>query len=271
MTATDLTVQRVRHPLTFRLLQVSRTRQISPQLVRITFTGEDLQDFVSASFDDHVKLFFPAPGADKPLLPEAGPTGPVFPEGQPRPTARDYTPRSYDPVAQELDIEFVLHGDGPATTWAAQAKVGQYLGIGGPRGSFVIPTGFDWHVLIGDESALPAIARRLEELPTEAMALVVVEVENEAARLEFHSAARQEVHWVYRQDRYPGDPASLEEAVRDLILPAGEGYIWAAGELTAIQAVRKHLVEDRAIAKSRIRASSYWKHGAIATHETLDD
>ncbi|HEY9102267.1 siderophore-interacting protein [Chitinimonas sp.] len=270
MNAPDYTVTRVRHPLKFRLLEVSRIRAITPQLVRITFRGEDLQDFVSASFDDHVKLFFPAPGEDKPLLPEMGPNGLVFPEGK-RPTARDYTPRSYDPVAQELDIEFVLHGEGPATSWAAQAKVGQYLGVGGPRGSLIIPTHFDWHVLIGDESALPAIGRRLEELPAGSIALVVAEVENDAARIDFNSDARVETHWVYRQDRYPGDPASLEDAVRDLILPAGEGYVWAAGESAVIQSIRKHLVEDRAIAKSRIRAASYWKQGAVAVHETHED
>ena len=143
LTRSDLAVTRVRHPLKFRLLQVTRVQPLTPHLIRVTFTGDDLHDFESASFDDHIKVFFPAPGADRPVLPDAGPNGPVFPEDQPRPVARDFTPRRYDRAARELDIEFAMHEAGPAATWAAQAKVGQYLGVGGPRGSLVIPTGFD--------------------------------------------------------------------------------------------------------------------------------
>jgi NADPH-dependent ferric siderophore reductase len=161
----DLEVARIRHALKFRLLQVTRVTALNPYLVRVTFTGDSLDDFVSASFDDHVKLFFPQPGEAMPALPQAGPDGPIFDASKPRPIARDFTPRRFDRVARELDIEFVLHEAGPATAWAAQAAPGQYLGIGGPRGSFVIPTQFDWHLMIGDETALPAIARRLEELP----------------------------------------------------------------------------------------------------------
>lgn len=267
--ARDLTVQRVRHPLRMRLLQVVRTQLVSPQLLRVTLGGADLADFVSASFDDHVKVFFPSPGADKPVLPEVGPNGPVFPEGQPRPPARDYTPRRYDAVAQELDLEFVLHGDGPASTWAAQAKPGQYLGVGGPRGSFVVPTGFDWHLLIGDETALPAIGRRLEELGGGTHAVVVLEVADANAEIALPSAADVDVHWLHRGDAPEG--SLLEPALRKLALPRGEGYVWAAGESVAMRAVRQYLVTECGIDKTRIRASSYWKRGAAAVHETLDD
>ena len=265
----DLTVQRVRHPLKMRMLRVVRTRLVSPQLLRVTLHGADLADFVSASFDDHVKVCFPQGGADRPDLPEVGPNGPVFAEGQPRPPARDYTPRRYDPVAQELDIEFVLHGDGPASTWAAQAKPGQYLGVGGPRGSFVVPTAFDWHLLVGDETALPAIGRRLEELDTGTRALVVVEVPGAAAEIALPSPANVELHWLHRGDAPEG--SLLEPALRRIALPHGEGYVWAAGESAAIKVVRQHLVTERGIAKTRIRASSYWKRGAAAVHETLED
>ncbi len=265
----DLSVQRVRHPLKMRMLQVVRTRHISPQLLRVTLHGADLADFVSASFDDHVKVFFPQGGADKPVLPEAGPNGPVFAEGQPRPPARDYTPRRYDATAQELDIEFVLHGDGPASTWAAQAQPGQFLGIGGPRGSFVVPVAFDWHLLVGDETALPAIGRRLEELGADTRALVVVEVPDATAEVPLPSPANVEVHWLHRGNAPEG--SLLEPALRAIVLPRGEGYVWAAGESAAMKAVRQYLVTERGIDKTRIRASSYWKRGAAAVHETLDD
>ena len=133
MTRSDLNVERVRHPLKMRLLTVTRVERIAGLLARITFTGEDLQDFVSASFDDHVKVFFPADPALAPVLPTAGPDGIKFPEDVPRPAARDYTPRRFDTARQELEIEFVLHGDGPASTWAEQARPGQQLGIGESR------------------------------------------------------------------------------------------------------------------------------------------
>jgi NADPH-dependent ferric siderophore reductase len=266
----DLTVQRVRHPLKFRLLQVKQVHALTPHLIRVTFTGDDLHDFVSASFDDHIKVFFPEPGADKPTLPEAGPNGPVFAEGK-RPTARDFTPRRYDREARELDIEFAMHDAGPAASWAAQAQVGQYLGVGGPRGSFVVPTGFDWHLLIGDDTALPAIARRLEEMPAGKRVAAVIEVADPSAQIEFSTEAELHVVWCYREGAGQRGEALLQ-AVRDTYLPEdGEGYVWAAGEAATMRAVRYHLVNERGIDKSRIRAASYWKHGAVAVHEALDD
>ncbi len=268
---TELAVQRVRYPLKFRLQQVKQVRALTPHLIRVTFTGEDLHDFVSASFDDHIKVFFPEPGADKPVLPEAGPNGPVFPAGQPRPVARDFTPRRFDREARELDIEFALHDAGPAATWAAQAKVGQYLGIGGPRGSLVIPTGFDWHLLIGDDTALPAIARRLEELPPGTRVAAVIEVADASAQTEFTTQAELHLVWCHRNEVSVRGEALLR-AVREIYLPEnGEGYVWAAGEAATMRAVRYHLCTERGVDKSRIRAASYWKQGAEAVHETLDD
>ena len=159
------TARRVRHETKMRLLQVREVSRLTPKMVRIVVSGEALAGFISAAHDDHVKLFFPQPGQDKPVLPTPTPNGPVYPEGAPRPAARDYTPRRYDAAANTLVVDFVLHGEGPATTWAAQARPGQFLGVGGPRGSFIVPDDFDWYLLAGDETAIPAIGRRLEELP----------------------------------------------------------------------------------------------------------
>lgn len=271
MTRSDLTVERVRHPLKMRVLTVARVERIAGLLARITFTGEDLQDFVSASFDDHVKLFFPADPSQPVALPEVGPDGVKFPEGVPRPAARDYTPRRFDAARQELDIDFVLHGDGPASTWAEQAEVGQHLGIGGPRGSFVVPKGFDWHVLIGDETALPAIARRLEELPATAQALVLVEVPGPDNEIPLATRAQANVRWLHRNGTAAGYSTLLLEAARDLTLPPGEGYAWVAAESAAAKAVREIMVAQHGIDKSRIRAASYWKRGAVAVHESHED
>jgi NADPH-dependent ferric siderophore reductase len=263
-----LEVVRVRHPLKFRLLRVVRVQALSPALVRVTLTG-DLDDFVSASFDDHLKVFFPPAGADQPALPSFGPDGIVFPEAVERPAARDYTPRRFDAKANELDLEFALHEAGPATAWAAQAQPGQYLGVGGPRGSMVIPVGFDWHLLIGDETALPAIQRRLTELPEGARVAVVVEVANRAERIELPTEADLYATWCYRDESDTEYP--LVDAVSQVWLPPGEGYVWAAGEASAIRAVRAHLCNERGVDKKRIRASAYWRRGAQAAHETIDD
>ncbi|GLU34922.1 siderophore-interacting protein [Trinickia caryophylli] len=264
-----LAVARVRHPLKFRLLQIARVTPLNPHLVRITLRGDDLQDFESASFDDHVKIFIPAPGQERPSFPTMGPNGPVYPDDAPRPIARDFTPRRFDRAARELDLEFALHEAGPATQWASQAQVGQYLGVGGPRGSFIIPTGFDWHVLIGDETALPAIARRLEELPAGTRVAAVLEVASPAARISFETRADLYETWCYRGNA--ASPVALLDALRELYLPPGEGYVWAAGEAGAMRAVRELLIAGRGLPKSQMRVSAYWRRGAAGVHESLDD
>ncbi|AXT45943.1 MULTISPECIES: siderophore-interacting protein [Chromobacterium] len=269
MTTPELTVQRLRHPLRFRLLQVRAIRSLGPKLLRVTLGGEELAGFTTASFDDHLKVFFPEHPDAKPALPALVDETLIYPEGQPRPTARDYTPCRFDPERLELDLEFVLHDAGPATSWAAQAKPGQYLGIGGPRGSLVIPAAFDWHLLIGDESALPAIRRRLAELPPAAKVIALLQTSEADQRCELPEHPNADVRWVH-QDAEAAEPALLA-ALKPLTLPAGEGFVWAAGEYHAIRAVRQHLREERGIDKSRIRAASYWREGKAASHETLED
>jgi NADPH-dependent ferric siderophore reductase len=268
---TERAARRVRHETKMRLLQVREVSRITPQMVRIVVGGEALSGFVSAAHDDHVKLFFPQPGQDKPVLPTPGPNGPVYPEGAQRPAARDYTPRRYDPAASTLTIEFVLHGDGPATTWAAQARPGDFLGVGGPRGSFIVPDDFDWYLLAGDETALPAIGRRLDELPAGARVFVVAEVASAAEEQRFDTRARAEVHWLHRNGAAAGNPVRLQNAIAKLSLPPGDGYAWVAAEAATAKALRRYLVDQRGLPKDRVKAAAYWKQGAVAVHETYDD
>jgi len=235
--------QRVRHETKRRELQVARVEAVGPHFRRVTFSGDSLADFVSASFDDHVKLILDS-GAGAPVM-------------------RDYTPRRFDTAARELDIEFALHGDGPAAHWATQAAPGQRVMIGGPRGSFIVPTGFDWHLLTGDETALPAIARRLEELPGDTRAIVRLVVADPADRRVLASAAALDLKW------FDSDSALLAE-VRALTLPGGEGYAWCAGEAGTMAELRRTLVDDKGHDRQAIRAAAYWKRGAIAHHENLE-
>jgi NADPH-dependent ferric siderophore reductase len=233
-------VQRLRHEIVRREVQVARAESLGPHLRSITFSGEALDGFVSASFDDHVKLF----------LDEGG-------------VRRDYTPRRYDSAERELTIEFDLHSGGPAARWAAQAQPGQRATIAGPRGSFVIAMDHDWHLLAGDETALPAIARRLEELPEGTRAIVVLQVADPADRRALPSAAQVELQWV-------DDADALIDAVRALPLPAGEGYAWCAGETAAMAALRRVIVDEKGHPRDAIRAAAYWKRGAEAHHENLE-
>jgi len=261
-------MQRVRHEARTRVLTVARVTRLTPHMLRITLTGP-LEGFVSAAADDHVKLFFPLPGGTQPVFPQGPPGSPQAANG-PAPIMRDYTPRRYDSISGELDIEFVLHDEGPATAWASRAKPGDLLGIGGPRGSFVLQGDFDWYLLIADESGLPAVARRLEELPSSAQALVVVEVADASEQQLLKSAAALKVKWVHRHEP-PGDAAALLDAVSTLQLPPGIGYAWIACESNVARALRQHLVNERGLDKQWVKAAGYWKRGVSATHEKHED
>ena len=181
--------------------------------MRVTLGG-DLAGFTSLGFDDHVKLFFPQ--------------GPAGADGEPPMASRDYTPRRYDPAANTLEIEFVLHDAGPASRWAKQVQPGQSLRIGGPRGSFIIPTNFDWHLLIGDDTALPAIARRLAELPADTRAVVLLEVDGPGDEIAFESAADVSVTWAHRNGAAAGSTDVLAKAFKTLPMPTGDYYAWVA-------------------------------------------
>jgi NADPH-dependent ferric siderophore reductase len=234
-------VQRVRHELKLRDLQVAAIDNISPGFVGITFKGEALADFISLGFDDHVKLMFG----------EAG-------EGQLR---RDYTPRRFSREARELTIEFALHGIGAASDWARTAKLGERLLVGGPRGSMIVPLALGWHLLVGDATALPAISRRLEELPAGSRAFVLV-LADAADRREFAGAAQAEVQWVDSNE-------GLLAALRALDLPAAEtGFAWGGGEAALMAQVRQVLL-DKGVPKQHMRVSAYWKQGVADHHEDL--
>ncbi|GGX06182.1 siderophore-interacting protein [Pigmentiphaga litoralis] len=277
-------VRRVRHELKMRLLQVRRVEHVTPRLLRVTLAGDDLEGFTSAAFDDHVKVFFPAPGQDRPELPQLGPNGPAGPGGPDAtdtpPTARrDYTPRRYDPASRELDIEFALHGHGPAAEWAAQARAGQYLGVGGPRGSMVMEGDFDGYLMVGDETALPAIARRLEELPAGARVCVVAQVADAKEEQTFRTLADLTVRWVHRgasddavtSNRAAPSGDAVVAALRDLRLPDGDIYAWVAAESSVAKAVRAYLVGERGLNKAWVKAAGYWRRGAEATHDKHED
>ncbi|MDR0227370.1 MAG: siderophore-interacting protein [Burkholderiaceae bacterium] len=252
-------VERVRHPFRARHVQLLAREQPSPGFVRLTLAGPDLHDFASAGFDDHVKLILPQEGRQLPALPVLLDGRPTFVEDE-RPTLRDYTPLRWDLGRQTLTLDFALHEAGPATEWALTAPVGQWLGLAGPRGSLVIAADLGWHWLFGDETAMPAIERRLAELPAGSRAVVRVQLRNREDQRPWHSAAALDCAWVDH----------LAEAVQDLQLPPGEGYVWAAGEHSAMAELRRLLLA-KGVSPKRMRVASYWKQGMADHHEDLND
>jgi NADPH-dependent ferric siderophore reductase len=262
--------RRVRHELRFRKLHVQKVLRVTPHLIRVTLTGDELKGFTSPGFDDHAKIFFPDPSTGALIVPTVGPDGPTWPGGQ-KPAMRDYTPRRYDSEAGTLDIDFALHDAGPATRWAEAAKPGDMLGVGGPRGSFIIPIAFDWHLLIGDDTALPAISRRLGELPAGARVIVLAEIDDAADEISFETAADLELRWVHRSGAEPGAGMPLLDALRPLKLPGGDFHAWVACESTAAKALRAHLVGERGANPKWVKAAGYWRLGAAATHDTHED
>jgi NADPH-dependent ferric siderophore reductase len=266
MTFINRNLERVRHETRIRLLQVSAIADITPLMRRITLGGPDFTGFVSLGYSDHVKVFVAADG--KPLpKPTLTPEGLAFPDDVPRPLMRDYTPRRFDPQAGTLDIDFVLHGDGPAASWAAQAAIGQDLMIGGPRGSLIVPTNFDWYFFAGDETALPAIGRRIEELPAGARAIAVIEIANAAEEQQFATEADVKLVWVHRNGIEPGTDDQLVSATAALDFPAGDGFAFVAAESRVTKALRQHLVAERGFNPEWLKAAGYWVRGEAGAHD----
>ncbi|MDR5701686.1 siderophore-interacting protein [Agromyces aerolatus] len=258
------------HPLVVRRVTVRRIHEVTPRMRRIVVGGDGLGSitrdgvthppFAAPGFDDHLKLIFAADGDVHAALPAQLPHGIEWGPSEHR-QARDYTPRRFDPVAGELDLDFVLHGDGPAAEWASRAGVGDELWFVGPKSSLKLPDELDWIVLIGDETALPAIGRYLDERPHDAPAHVLVTVSHDEARQELALRDGDTIAWVVAE---PGDAEALDAAVRAVELPDGDGYAWAAAESRALLPVRRYLQRERGLAKDRVNITGYWHRESVA-------
>lgn len=239
-----------------RLLQVRRSERVTPRMIRVTLGGDELAGFGGDGPDRRIKMFFPVPGQDRPAVPRATSGGPLWPPGEARPAIRTYTVRRFDAEAGELDVDFVLHaGRGPGAAWARDARPGSWVGVSEPGGRYVPDPDADFHVVIGDETALPAVATVLDALPPGVPALVLLEIADADEEQELPGSA--DVTWVHRGGREPGVP--LAEAVRAATFPDGRGQAWLSGESACVRDLRRHLLDERGLDRRAVYATGYWR------------
>ncbi|MGO1801326.1 MAG: siderophore-interacting protein [Microbacteriaceae bacterium] len=252
----------VTHPLVLRRLEVIGVRDVTPRMRRVTLGGPEMAAFErdglahgpfhAPGFDDHVKVLFAEQGDVEQVLPVQLAEGIEWTHAPTR-QARDYTPRRVE--GGEVDLDFVLHGDGPAVAWARSAQPGDALWVVGPKSSIVVPEDLDWVLLIGDETALPAIGRFFDERPTDAPAHAVITIGASTARQELALREGDTVSWVVAP---PTDRGALEAAVRAATPADGEGFAWAGAESRTLLPLRRFFARERGLAKSRINITGYW-------------
>ncbi len=259
--------------------EVVRTEQLTRHMVRVVLGSNHFDTFAPSNFtDSYVKLAFVAEDVDVAGLPQPL-TLDSFNELPPekRPSVRTMTVRSVDAAAGELTLDVVVHGEhGVAGTWAAAAQPGQPIFLMGPGGAYTPDPTADWHLLAGDESALPAIAAALEALPPNAVGKAFIEVGGPEDEIPLTAPAGVEVSWVYRGGRADlvpedsaGDFAPLIEAVTTAAWLPGQVHVFIHGEAqTVMHNLRPYIRKERGV--DAIWASSisgYWRRGR--TEETF--
>lgn len=219
-------------------MTLSSKQWLTPHMLRLRFVSAELAGFTSAAPDDHIKLFVP--------------------DGAGETSMRDYTPRAFDPEAGTLTVDFAVHEAGPATRWALTAEPGDAVQIGGPRGSLVVADDFDWYLLVGDETAIPAISRRIEEVREDAKITAFILVDDEADCVLDVSRPGLALTWLKRSGRAGQDARLLRQAVEALSFPEGDGYVWIAAEARAARALKTLVIDERGHPPEWTKSSGYW-------------
>lgn len=255
------TAEKVGYPIRFRTVEVLRSCPVGAGLIRVTLGGEGIDGFEAHSPDEHVKLIFPD-NEGPARLPE--PAGLMLSWPRPAPTCREYTVRAFDPRTGELDIDIALHESGLASKWAVSARPGDQVHVAGPPGGLIVPYVYDRYLLGGDITALPAIARWLEELPAVARGWAVIEVAGPEEEIDLCVPDGVEVRWLHRGARPPGSTDLLEKAVRALpVSPDERTYVWLAGEAGSLKPLRRWVRHELGLPAHDYDITGYWKRGVV--------
>jgi NADPH-dependent ferric siderophore reductase len=228
----------------------------TPHVLRVVFDGPELGELIVDEPAASVRLLLPSPGTSELVVPVWNGNEFLLPEGQ-RPTIRTFTPIRISGATSELVLDIVLHGSGAASDWATVATVGDRAAISGPGRGYVADPEASSFLLVGDESAVPAIGQLLASLPSECPAHAGIEVTTSEAIRELPERSGSEVEWRVLPEGAPPGTAQFEY-VRSATLEAGV-RIWAAGEAAAMQRVRRHLFDDRGVDRSHTMIRGYWK------------
>lgn len=254
-----------RHRRRLRPVEVAAVERLSPRLVSIIFTGQ-FDGFEPTNPTQHIKVMIPPTGERHVQLPAAGADGPRSPDNGPRPQMRTYTPRRFDPDTGRLEVQFVIHGEGPASNWAERAQVGDRLAIGGPGGRFNLELGTGPWLIGGDESAVPAIGTLLDALPPQAIGQVVIETERDAPIADLQEPEQVSVQWL------PAAPGAPGERLREAFAAAAitpDTSVWVACEAVAVRAIRRDLLQTGTLERSQLATRGYWRLGQ-ANHPDHD-
>jgi NADPH-dependent ferric siderophore reductase len=231
-----------------RPVEVVSVSKITPRLVSVLVRGDALEGFRIEAPTSHVKVFLTEEGQDEPVV-------------------RTYTPVRFDEASKTLELQFVLHGVGPASEWAERVAPGDKLAVAGPGGRFVLDeTTAHWWIA-ADESAIPAVVTLLEALPATAAADVHIEVADAADEMAFDSPAKITVTWHHRRSP-DAFGAELDDAARAAEIPAGT-RIWVACEAAAMRGIRRYFTRERGLPLSSLVTRGYWRLGE-ANHPDHD-
>jgi NADPH-dependent ferric siderophore reductase len=242
-----------------KVAAVRRIERLTPHMIRVMLACPEFAD--NGCSDRYVKLLFPKAGVTYPRPLDLTVVRAELPPEH-WPTSRTYTVRAWDQATSELTIDFVYHGDeGVAGPWAASARPGDELWFSGPGGAYAPDESADWHLLVGDESALPAIGAAIEQLPPGARATVFVEVEDETEEQKFSGSGEVELTWFHRAGVTGDRGDALVEAVEAMTFAPGDVQVFVHGEAGFVMRLRRHLLADRGLDRKRVSLSGYWRLG----------
>jgi NADPH-dependent ferric siderophore reductase len=240
-------------------LEVRRTERLTPHMIRVVAGGPGIVNFADTAYTDrYVKIIFPRPGVTYPEPFDMDAIRAELPR-ESWPSTRTYTVRAFDVGAGELTIDFVHHGDeGIAGPWAAGARPGDVLRLLGPGGAYAPAPDADWHLMIGDEAALPAIGAACERVGSGVPVLALLEVGDPGEQQKLQSPGDVDVRWLYRS---ADARDQLLDAVRAAEFPPGRVDVFLHGEAGFVRDIRRHLLAEREIPREHVSVSGYWRKG----------
>ena len=257
-------------PITTRVLDVLRVSDVTPGMRRVTLggpglaahtadTGYPVQAFRSDGFDDEFKIILKHPDADVVVAPTQADGVLNWPMDNPLLVARTYTVRRWDPAAGEIDVDVVRHDSGPAGRWAQTVEPGEQVQIAGPKASSGQPEGADWILAAGDETALPAIGRWLENWPHGVPGQIFIEVAEQSHRQQLTQPDGVQLTWLVRDGAPAGTTSLLHDAVRAAPWWEGRVFVWLAGESLTLAPIRRWLRHEKQLPKAQLDVTGYWR------------